>query len=176
MWAIIKDGEIDQIIDGNKGVNINDVQHPKSIFKIWSNEELLAIGIVPYVTEDSGIDQFKYQSGSTTTISDDGSKVVNVINYTDHKLDYLKTLWKTKTNTDANFSLHPTDWYIIKTTETGIATPSDITTYRSSVRTAANKIVVDACSTLDNLKALFVVPVDSNGKVTGNAPIYDWPD
>ena len=130
MWAIIKDGEIDQIIDGNKGVNINDVQHP------------------------------------------------NVINYTDHKLDYLKTLWKTKTNTDANFSLHPTDWYIIKTTETGIATPSDITTYRSSVRTAANKIVVaiDACSTLDNLKALFVVPVDSNGKVTGNAPIYDWPD
>ena len=35
---------------------------------------------------------------------------------------------------------------------------------------------INACSTLDAFKALFVEPTDADGNITGNAPITDWPE
>ena len=35
---------------------------------------------------------------------------------------------------------------------------------------------INACSDLAAFKALFDAPTDSNGKPTGKAPIYDFPD
>ena len=58
------------------------------------------------------------------------------------------------------------------------AIPSDISTYRTGVRTASKTIEdkINGCADLDAFKALFDVPTDSNGNPTGNAPIYDFPD
>ena len=178
MWAIIKDEKVDQIITGTKGVEIDGVQHPKSIFYLWSKEELCKIGIVPYVIEDNGNIIFQYQSGSEETISSDGTKVVKTVQYTDKELSDLKTAHITDTNLEARTLLNLTDWYIIKKIETGSDVPSSITTYRSDVRTSANKIekLINDCDTLDKFKDLFVVPTDSDGKETGKAPIYDWPE
>ena len=178
MWVIIKDEKVDQIITGTKGVEIDGVQHPKSIFTLWSKEELCKIGIVPYLTEDNGDSIFQYQSGYADTISSDGTKVVKTIQYTDRELTDLKTAHKDDTNSEANTLLNPTDWHIIKKIETGTDVPSSITTYRSAVRTSANKIetLINDCDTLDKFKALFVVPTDSDGKATGKAPIRDWPE
>jgi flagellar hook assembly protein FlgD len=64
--------------------------------------------------------------------------------------------------------------------ETDKAIPSAITTYRSAVRTATGTIetAINACDDLDDFKALFVVPMDSQDppQPTGNAPIYDFPE
>ncbi len=35
---------------------------------------------------------------------------------------------------------------------------------------------IDAVKTHSAFIALFAPPVDSDRKITGNAPIYDWPD
>ena len=35
MWAIIKNEKIDQIILGNKGIDINGTQHSKAIFSLF---------------------------------------------------------------------------------------------------------------------------------------------
>ena len=74
--------------------------------------------------------------------------------------------------------LTPTDWYIIRHTEDDTKTvPSEVTTHRTSVRTACDTIEgkIKAVDSLSKMQELFVVPTDSDGKPTGNAPIYDFP-
>ena len=42
--------------------------------------------------------------------------------------------------------------------------------------TADIETAINACDDLDDFKAMFVVPVDSDGEPTGKAPMYDYPD
>ena len=90
----------------------------------------------------------------------------------------LKSIWVAKTKTTANGLLSSTDWYVTRKSESDVAIPSTISTYRTAVRTASGTIetAINGCADLDAFKALFVVPVDSDGNPTGNAPIYDFPD
>ena len=37
-----------EIISSPRGITINEIQHPQTIFQYWSKEELAAIGIKPY--------------------------------------------------------------------------------------------------------------------------------
>ena len=73
--------------------------------------------------------------------------------------------------------LAKTDWEVTRKSEKGTAIASATTTFRDKVRTACNTIEtkINDCSDLDAFKALFDVPVDSDGNPTGNAPIYDFP-
>ena len=90
----------------------------------------------------------------------------------------LKSNWIAKTKTTANGLLAISDWYVTRKVEASTAIPSDISTYRTAVRTASKTIEdkINGCADLDAFKALFVVPMDSDNKPTGNAPIYDFPD
>ena len=46
MWAQVKDGSVEKIIAHPKSmVDENGVQHPRSIFSMWTKEEKIAIGI-----------------------------------------------------------------------------------------------------------------------------------
>jgi hypothetical protein len=74
--------------------------------------------------------------------------------------------------------LTPTDWYVTRKAETDAEIPSDILTYRQSVRTASGAIeaAISGVTTLEAFIALYEAPVDAEGNVTGNAPINDWPD
>ena len=89
----------------------------------------------------------------------------------------LKSTWIEITKTSANGRLQATDWYVTRKSEAGTAIPSDITTYRTAVRTASKTIEdkINACSDLAAFKKLFDTPVDGKGNPTGNAPIYDFP-
>ncbi len=71
-----------------------------------------------------------------------------------------------------------TDWYVTRKAETDAEIPSEILTYRQSVRTASGAIeaAISGVTTLEGFKALYEAPVDAEGNVTGNAPINDWPD
>ena len=90
----------------------------------------------------------------------------------------LKTVWKNKTKDVADGLLKSTDWYVTRKSETDKAIPSSVTTYRAAVRTASDKIetAIDNAADHAAFVALFDAPTDSDGKVTGNPPIYDWPD
>ena len=96
----------------------------------------------------------------------------------DEVIKGLKTIHKENTATRANTLLSPTDWQVVKAMETSSSVPSDISTYRSAVRSKANEIetAINACDTMDKFKALFITPTDSDGNASGDAPIYDWPD
>ena len=63
-------------------------------------------------------------------------------------------------------------------------TPSDYAAARAKLeddRTDVEKKIVsdhdaEVAAVFTSFKALFDAPVDSDGKPTGNAPMYDWPD
>ena len=73
--------------------------------------------------------------------------------------------------------LKSTDWYAVRQIETGQAIPENLLNYRASVRAAANSIesAINGCTTIDEFKALFTVPVDEDGRPTGSAIIHSWP-
>ena len=83
-----------------------------------------------------------------------------------------------KTKKMANNSLSQTDWYVTRKAEAGIDIPSDISKYRTDVRTATKTIEdkINNCTNVTEFMKLFDVPVDSDNKTTGNAPIYDFPN
>ena len=52
MFALVENNQFVRIVNSNKGIELNGVQYPKSIFTLWSNAEREAIGIYE-VTVDS---------------------------------------------------------------------------------------------------------------------------
>ena len=80
--------------------------------------------------------------------------------------------------TQAAGQLAPYDWYVTRKSEKSTAIPSAVSTYRDAVRTACAAIETKITNAADlaAFMALYDVPVDSDGKPTGNAPIADWPD
>tara|TARA_R100000697_G_C5379828_1_gene179701 strand:+ start:126 stop:695 length:570 start_codon:yes stop_codon:yes gene_type:complete len=100
---------------------------------------------------------------------EDGNQIIN---------KGLKSIWVERTKASANGRLQSTDWYVTRKSEADTAIPSNITTYRTAVRTASKTIEdkINACSDLAAFKKLFDNPVDEKGNPTGKAPIYDFPD
>ena len=101
---------------------------------------------------------------------DDGGKQIVTLG--------LKSSAIAQAKTDAASLLAPYDWYVTRKAETDKAIPSDVSTYRTAVRTSCANIetAINAVKTHAKFMALYDVPVDSDGEPTGNAPISDWPD
>ena len=89
----------------------------------------------------------------------------------------LKTIWINITKQRANDLLSKSDWEVTRKAEKGTAIASATTTFRDKVRTACNDIEtkINNCSKFTEFKSLFDCPVDSNGDVSGPAPIDDFP-
>jgi len=111
-------------------------------------------------------------------VDDDGKAVIDIRTGKQMVNLGLKSIWVAQTKTTANGLLSTSDWYVTRKAEASTAIPSDISKYRTDVRTASKTIEdkINGCADLDAFKALFDVPVDSDKKPTGNAPIYDFPN
>jgi hypothetical protein len=163
MWTYNGKG----IREGRGWTGDNGVQHPAN-WHLWSEEEKIAHGLVwvnPQTKPDTRFYWFSQNADGT-------------YESTSKNLDDLKAEWIAKVKeTQAGF-LSKTDWVYIRKMDTGIDVPADIQQYRNEVRLAANVIAdqITQCSDLDALKTMFVVPTDADGKVTGNAPIHNWPE
>lgn len=92
-------------------------------------------------------------------------------------LAQLQATWTEKTKTTAGSLLAPTDWYVVRYSETTTAIPSTVLDYRAAIRSASNTIETAIANAADHAAfvALFDTPVDADGVPTGNAPIHDWP-
>tara|TARA_Y100000361_G_scaffold153741_1_gene176425 strand:+ start:2886 stop:3533 length:648 start_codon:yes stop_codon:yes gene_type:complete len=205
MYAILNDDKtsIQKIISGNTPItDSNGVQHPSSIFANWSKEELANINVVPVVNAASADNKY-YNSGQEIfTIADDKSLVNGSRSKTEKSLEDvtekdekgnvlkevdgsdlitagLKSIEIRRINKVANDLISQFSWQIERslTTDPVVAIDDVVKKYINDVRTAHTTIKgkINACDTMDKFKALFVTPVDGDGKVTGNAPIDDFP-
>ena len=160
-------------------------KHPYNWSSSWSADDLKKWGVTVEADVDTSYDdRFYWAKGierklaDENVVDDDGKAVIDSRTGKQMVQLGLKSNWIAQTKTTANGLLSSSDWYVTRKAEADTAIPSDISTYRTGVRTASKTIEdkINACSDLDAFKALFVVPTDSDNKPTGNAPIYDFPD
>ena len=202
MFAIVESGSITSMPRGNKGVEINGVKHPASIFTLWSESERNAIGV--YTVE---IDQtnkkdeewyintditYSFGSGKVTgTYGTATAKAIADTKWTQKEIDDgdapsgadtntvktegLKTIKKRIIDNECAGILAPSDWMVVKATETGESMDSGWKTWRASVRTKCNSMQtqIDNAADVDALAALFTYTVQEDKSVT--RPLGEFP-
>ena len=204
MYALVEDNEIKKIITNPKPMIIDDVQYPAKIFQLWSEVELNAIGIYEVVTDLSNKkdeqyyintdEQYTYANDEVTrswgtatakqledslwTQEDsDNEDLPDDKEVGDVKVDGLKTQKKRIVKQQASGLLAPTDWYVVKATEVAdYSVPENVTTFRSDVRAKSNEMEtqIDACNTVDELKALYEYTRQEDGTTT--RPLAEFPE
>jgi hypothetical protein len=200
MYALVEDNEVKQIITNPKSLVIEDVRYPAKIFQLWSKSELNNIGIYEVITDLSNKKDEAYyintneeynfadnqvtRSWGTATpkrledenaVDENGENILDedgnqVINYG------LKTEKKRIIKQQASGLLAPTDWYVVKATEVAdYNVPENVTTFRSNVRAKSNEMEtqIDACTTVDELKALYEYTEQDDGTIT--RPLVEFP-
>ena len=197
MYALVEDNEIKKIITNPKPMIIDDVQYPAKIFQLWSEAELNAIGIYEVITDSSNKkdeqyyintnEQFTYANDEVTrswgtptprrledqnATDEDGIELDPVI-----VIKGLKSEKKDSVKNQASALLSPTDWYVVKANEVeGYTVPENITNFRSDVRAKSNEMEtqIDACNTVDELKALYEYTRQEDGTTT--RPLAEFPE
>jgi len=173
-----------QLKVGKSWTDKDGTKHPNN-WMIWSNEDKKGFGLTWEDDVDTSYDnRFYWSKGVEKKLEDvnavdkDGKAVIDPITGKQRVQLGLKSIWVAKTKTTANNKLVSSDWYVTRKSEADTAIPSDISKYRTDVRTASKTIEdkINACSKLADFKKLFDVPVDSDGKPTGKSPITNFPD
>jgi len=169
---------------GKAWTDDENFKHPYNWSSSWSADDLKKWGVTVEKDIDTTFDdKFYWAKGVEKKLEDENAvdendKAILDVNGNQVINQGLKTIWIERTKSTANGLLTVSDWYVTRKSETDSAIPSDITKYRADVRTATKTIEdkINACKKLSDFEALFLVPKDSNGEPTGNAPIYDFPD
>ena len=159
-----------QIKEGRSWTDKDGIKHPSN-WMIWSDEDKKGFGLTWEAEEDTSFDErFYWSKGVERKLADTKEGELVTLG--------LKSIWIAKTKETANNMLRKTDWYVTRKAEAGTAIPSDISKYRTDVRTATKTIEdkINNCTNVTEFMKLFDVPMDSDNKPTGNAPIYDFPD
>ena len=184
------DGTIVQI--GKSWVDDNKIRHPSN-WNIWTDDYKKSMGLTwedPPASEEPFDDRFysgRKTDGSlveksltdVNEVDGDGKAILDPITGKQMIRLGLKSIWVARTKQTAQEKLNKHDWMIVRNVEKSTAIPSDITTYRDSIRTkcASIETAINNCSNLTQFMALFDAPVDSDGNPTIDpAPINDFPD
>ena len=184
MFAIVESGSITSMPKGNKGVQIGDVKHPADIFTTkWTESERNAIGVYAVEIDETNKKNSAYYINTDITYAYDSSakkvkgtygtataKSLDDVLFTQadqdagrgtkDALNYrgLKYLHKEIIDSQCATILAPSDWMVVKATETGESIDSGWKTWRASVRTKCNSMQtqIDNAANVDALAALYV--------------------
>ena len=196
MFALVESGSITQMPKGNKGIQIGDVKYPAAIYTLWSEAERNAIGIYTIEIDNTNKKDEEWYINTNITYAFSGGKVKgtygsatakaiadrdavddegNKIKDSDGNqiiIEGLKTIKKKIIDNQCAGLLAPSDWMVVKATETGGTMDSGWKTWRASVRTKCNSMQtqIDNASDVDALAALF----ERNN--SGVRPLGDFPE
>ena len=198
MFALVEDNKIIQMPKGNKGITIDSIQYPASIYTLWSEAERNAIGIYTVEIDNTNKKDEQWYINTNITYAFSNGKVTgsygtatakaiedaNAKDENGIELDPvvvikgLKTIKKEMIDQQCAGILQPSDWRVIRAKETGGTMNSGWKTWRASVRTKCNSMQdqIDAVSNVDELAALFTYTEQEDGTLTrplGEFPIKD---
>ena len=170
-----------RIREGRSWKDSDGITHPTSWGR-WSDAEKTNKGMVWVDPAPSFDNRFWWDASTPKALEDvnavdeDGNPVLD-IDGEQMVILGLKSQAIALTKSQAAGLLAPTDWYVTRKAETGTEIPSEILTYRQSVREASGAIEasISGVTTHEAFIALYNAPVDAEGIPTGNAPIADWP-
>ena len=199
MFALVEDGKITQMPKGNKGITIGDNQYPASIYTLWTETERNAIGIYTVEIDTTNRKDEEWYINTNITYAFGSGKVTgtygtatakaiadsDAVDAEGNKLkdengnqiinEGLKTIKKRMIDNQCAGLLAPSDWMVVKATETGGTMDSGWKTWRASVRTKCNSMQtqIDNASDVDALAALFTYTEQEDGSVT--RPLGEFP-
>jgi hypothetical protein len=124
----------------------NDIQYPANWLRMTTLEEKEAIGITEVADPERYDDRYYWGVGNPKD------------------LDQCKANLIVQIKQIAGSLLAPTDWKVIRATETGIPLDADTLTARANIRAASNtnEAAVAVCTTVDELAALQLTWPESN--------------
>ena len=181
MFAIVESGSITSMPKGNKGVEINEIKHSADIFTTkWTESERNAIGVYTVEIDNTNFKDEEYYINTSITYAFGSGKVTGTYGTATAKsmddvlftqedednglgtkgaLNYrgLKYIKKDLIDRQCAGILAPSDWMVVKATETGTTMDSGWKTWRASVRTKCNSMQtqIDNAANVDALAALF---------------------
>ncbi len=186
------------MINGSRGITIDGVQHPRTIYTLWTEAERNAIGIYTVEIDNSKKKDEKWYINTNITYAFSGGKVTG--SYGDAtakahadtlftaqdetdglgtegevKAEGLKTQLIRDVRNQAKNELKKTDWYITRKTEKDIAIPSAVTTHRDAIRTkqASMCTAITNASDTPALETLYTRD-DSGVRPIGDIPIKEF--
>jgi hypothetical protein len=184
MFALVESGKITQMPKGNKGITLNGNKYPASIYTLWTEVERNAIGIYTVEIDNTNKKDEEWYINTNQTYTFSGGKVKATYG-TATARKIADTLWTEQDKTDGLIRegddvgdvateglktikkriidnqcagiLAPSDWMVVRATETGGTMDSGWKTWRASVRTKCNSMQtqIDNASDVDALAALF---------------------
>ena len=195
MFALVESGSITQMINGNRGITIDGIQHPRTIYTLWTEAERNAIGIYTVEIDESKKKSEKWYINTNITYAFSGGKVTGSYGdatarkhadtkWTQQQIDDgeapdgadtdtvavkgLKTVLIEQVKSQAEGELNKTDWYITRKSEKNTAIPSAITTHRDAVRTkqAEMETAITNASDTPALETLYTYTEQEDGSVT----------
>ena len=202
MFALVQDGNIVQMPKGNKGITIDGNQYPASIYTLWTDAERLAIGIYPVRIDTTNKKDEAWYINTNITYAVSGNEVVGTYDTATAK-NIDDTLWTQQDSDDGLMPsdkevgdvatrglkylkkemidnqcaglLAPSDWMVVKATETSTTMDSGWKTWRASIRTKCNSMQtqIDNASDVDALAALFTYTEQEDGSIT--RPLGEFP-
>ena len=202
MFAIVESGSITSMPNGNKGVEINGVKHPISIFTLWTESERNAIGVYTIEIDETNRKDEEYYVNTNITYAYDSSankvkgtygtataKNIADTKWTQSEIDAgeapsgadtntvktegLKTIKKRMIDNQCAGLLAPSDWMYIKAGEEGTTMDSGWKTWRASVRTKCNSMQTQIDNAAD-VDALAALFAYTNTGTEEN-PVYTRP-
>ena len=135
-----------EITAGKSWTDKNGVQHPAN-WHIWPKEEKDAMGITSVEPESPPDGEYyNWSMGSDYKITKSAKPLADV---KAKKIEDAKYY--------ANSTLSSSDWYVTRKSESDTAIPSEITAFRTAVRTnyAALKSAINAAGDVDAVAALY---------------------
>lgn len=188
MFALVESGSIIKMLNGNKGITIDGVQHPRAIYTLWTEAERNAIGIYNVEIDSTNFKDEKWYINTNISYSFGSGKVTGSYGTATAKahadtlytaqdetdglgtegevaVKGLKTILIEQVKSQAANELAKTDWYVVRKTEESTAIPSSITTHRRAVRSkqAAMETAITNASDTPALETLYTYTTDSDG-------------
>ena len=202
MFALVESGNITQMPKGNKGITLNGNKYPASIYTLWTEAERNAIGIYTVEIDNTNKKDEEWYINTNQTYTFSGGKVKATYGTATAK-KIADTLWTSQDKTDGLIRegddvgdvateglktikkrmidnqcaglLAPSDWMVVRATETGGTMDSGWKTWRASVRTKCNSMQtqIDNASDVDALAALFTYTEQEDKSIT--RPLGEFP-
>ena len=182
MFAVVESGSITSMPKGNKGIQIGDIKYSADIFTTkWTESQRNAIGVYTVEIDETNKKDEEYYINTEITYAFGSGKVTGSYGTATAKslddvlftqadqdagrgtkdaLNYrgLKYIKKEIIDNQCATILAPSDWMVVKATETGSTMDSGWKTWRASVRTKCNSMQtqIDNAANVDALAALYV--------------------
>jgi len=178
----------------DRAFTLNQIQYPRNWLQLSTKEDRDALGITweddPVRADDryywnGEIDNPKAMENVDAKDQDGNQIYVQVWNPETEEMEDTEEKLVTRglkfgkiaeVKHTANTLLAPTDWYIVKSTEVAdYNVPDNILSFRADVRSKSNQMEtqIDACTTVDELKALYEYTTQEDG--TQTRPLAEFP-